>query len=330
MSLNQRASFQPGFKETNDVPSYRNDLSEGNELPAQQLVIAVGVATVGRREVLAKMTDFLAHQTRLPDRLVVCPVAPGDVDTEALERFPAPTLVVSGPIGLPAQRNRILSAVTEADIIVFFDDDFFADPSYLSNLETNFRANPDVVAITGYLLADGAKGPGLSVEQGLEIVQARVQSVPNNAQLVDFYGAYGCNMSFRLEPVRRQGILFDENLPLYGWQEDIDFALRMAPHGRVTKSEALRGVHLGIKVGRTSGVRFGYSQIANPIYLIRKGTMSWKHARMLMWRNLAANFVRSFFPEPWVDRKGRLKGNVLALIDMALGRISPRRILQLD
>ncbi len=92
----------------------------------------------------------------------------------------------------------------------------------------------------------------------------------------------------------------------------------------------MRGVHLGIKSGRTSGVRFGYSQIANPIYLIRKGTMSWQHAKMLMWRNLAANLIRSFHPEPWIDRKGRLKGNMLALVDMAIGRISPHRILKMD
>jgi len=39
---------------------------------------------------------------------------------------------------------------------------------------------------------------------------------------------------------------------------------------------------------------------------------------------------RSFHPEPWIDRKGRLKGNLLALVDMAIGRISPHRILQLD
>jgi GT2 family glycosyltransferase len=299
-------------------------------LPAQRLNLAVGIATAGRREVLAEMTDFLARQTRLPDQLVVCPAASRDVDPETLKRFPAPSLVVSGPIGLPAQRNRILSAVAEADIIVFFDDDFFADPSYLANLETIFSTNADVVAVTGHLLADGAKGPGLAVEQGLEIIESAMRSVPDNPALVDFYGAYGCNMSFRLEPIRRERILFDENLPLYGWQEDIDFALRLSPHGRMTKAEALRGVHLGIKSGRTSGVRFGYSQIANPIYLIRKGTMSWKHARMLMWRNLAANLVRSFYPEPWVDRKGRLRGNILALIDIAIGRISPNRILQLD
>ena len=48
----------------------------------------------------------------------------------------------------------------------------------------------------------------------------------------------------------------------------------------------------------------------------------------LMWRNLAANLVRSFYPEPWIDRKGRLKGNILALIDITIGRISPLRIRQ--
>src|SRR6266702_4434472 len=106
--------------------------------------------------------------------------------------------------------------------------------------------------------------------------------------------------------------------------------MRISRYTAGRKISIFRGVHLGIKYGRTSGVRFGYSQIANPIYLIRKGTMSWQHAKMLMWRNLAANLVRSFHPEPWIDRKGRLKGNLLALVDMAIGRISPHRILQLD
>jgi hypothetical protein len=276
------------------------------------------------------MIDFLARQKRRPDLLVICPVGPNDVDTAPLERFPGPTLIVDGPVGLPAQRNRILSAVTDADVVVFFDDDFFACEGYLANIETLFSTNPDVVAATGYLLADGAVGPGLTVEQGLGIVGSDLGWERSDIPLINFVGAYGCNMSFRLEPVRRCKLLFDENLPLYGWQEDIDFSMRLAPHGRLVKSEALRGVHLGIKVGRTSGVRFGYSQIANPVYLLRKGTMSWKHARTLMGRNLLANLARSLYPEPWVDRKGRLKGNAMALMDLVIGRISPRRILQLD
>jgi hypothetical protein len=302
----------------------------GSNLAATRLHIAVGVATGGRREVLAKMVDFLAHQVRLPDLLVICPVAPIDVDMTALEGFPAPTLVVEGPMGSAAQRNQILSAIPQADVVVFFDDDFFPSDTYLANVEALFLANPDVAAATGYLLADGAVGPGLTVEQALEIVRSGTEWVGSEMPLINFNGIYGCNMSFRLEPVRRHKILFDENLPLYGWQEDIDFSMRLARHGRNVKSEALRGVHLGVKVGRTSGVRFGYSQIANPVYLLRKGTMSWKHARKLMGRNLLANLARSFHPEPWVDRKGRLKGNMLALIDLATGRLSPRRILQLE
>jgi GT2 family glycosyltransferase len=295
----------------------------------ERLSIVVGIATLARRDILTKTIDFLAHQTRLPDRLVICPVEPDDVDSSSLDRFPAPTLMVKGTIGSCAQRNLILSTAERADIVVFFDDDFFADRNYLANLEKIFLANADVVATTGCLLADGATGPGLSVEQGQELAGVE-NPAADNSVLIDCYGTYGCNMAFRMETIRQNDIRFDENLPLYGWQEDIDFSLRVAAHGRIVRTKGMRGVHLGVKLGRTSGVRFGYSQIANPVYLVRKGTMSLKHAMKLIGRNAAANLVRSFHPEPWIDRKGRLKGNFLALIDTAAGRVTPNRILQLD
>jgi hypothetical protein len=299
-------------------------------LPTKALNIAVGIATGGRREVLSRTIDLLARQTRVPNLLVICPIDSRDVDASELERFPAPALVVSAPIGLPAQRNRILAAAAKSDVIVFFDDDFFAHDSYLANLESLFMTNPDVAAATGFLLADGAVGPGLSMKEGVDILRADHNADLADAALTDMEGTYGCNMSFRLEPIRLSNLLFDENLPLYAWQEDIDFSMRLLPHGRIVKSHALRGVHLGIKTARTSGVRLGYSQIANPIYLLRKGTMSWTHARKLMGRNFLANLVRSLYPEPWVDRKGRLKGNLLAFFDLAVGRIAPNRILQLN
>jgi polysaccharide biosynthesis transport protein len=293
----------------------------------ERLNIVVGIATAGRREILASAVDLLARQSRPPDRLLISRMSSSDVDEAALERFPAPTVVLDGATGLTAQRNKILSAATGADIVVFFDDDFFVSPSYLSNLERLFLAHPDIVAATGRVLADGASGPGLSAAEGLRILGSR--STGESETFLECYGTYGCNMAFRAEPVRLNKILFDENLPFYGWQEDIDFSRQLARHGLIVTADNLQGVHLGTKLGRTSGVRFGYSQIANPVYLIGKGTISWTRAANLMWRNIAANLVRSVSPEPWIDRRGRLKGNALAAIDLVLGRSSPRRILQL-
>jgi GT2 family glycosyltransferase len=309
-------------------PAFSQNADLRHDVSFNTLNIAVGIATSGRREILAQTIALLAEQTRLPDCLVICPVKDSDVDETSLASFPRPTTVVRGPVGLPAQRNKILSAVADADVIAFFDDDFFVGSNYLKCLESIFRDHQSIVGVTGALLADGAQGPGLKAREGLELVRSESGDEPG--EVIEQIGLYGCNMAFRMKAILDHGIRFDEKLPLYGWQEDIDFSVRIGLYGRNVKSSGLRGVHLGIKAGRTSGVRFGYSQIMNPVYLARKGSMSWRHAAKLMSRNIAANLGRSFVPEPWIDRKGRLKGNILAMLDIARGRISPDRILELN
>jgi hypothetical protein len=62
---------------------------------------------------------------------------------------------------------------------------------------------------------------------------------------------------------------------------------------------------------------------------MRKGTASPRFALNLAARNMLANLVKALRPEPWVDRRGRLRGNFLALADVLRGRIDPRRILEL-
>ncbi len=104
--------------------------------------------------------------------------------------------------------------------------------------------------------------------------------------------------------------------------EDVDFCRRLAQFGRVVKDPALLGVHLGVKAGRTSGDRFGYSQIVNPVYLWRKGTLRWDRALGQMARNLAANLAGALKPEPWIDRRGRIRGNLKGLFDLSLGRLN--------
>ena len=211
---------------------------------------------------------------------MVCPLVSDKISDGDFPDFPFNVVVTSGPVGLCAQRNAILAKASDCDLIVFFDDDYLAEPHYLEQLEKIFQSEPDVCAATGLLLADDVTGPGLTVEQGLNILRDNVRS--GSATFERVPGLYGCNMAYRMQYVRDNKLKFDENLPLYGWQEDIDFSLQMAPFGRLVKSDLLMGVHLGVKAGRTSGVRLGYSQIANPVYLSKKGTMSWQHARKLI------------------------------------------------
>lgn len=82
---------------------------------------------------------------------------------------------------------------------------------------------------------------------------------------------------------------------------------------------------MGVKGGRTSGERLGYSQVANPLYLMKKGNMTPRLAAGQIFRNVASNVVRSLVPESYVDRKGRLKGNLLAFVDVLTGGLAPER-----
>jgi len=78
-------------------PKKTFELSHSETDMSEKLKIAVGIATTGRREVLTRTIDLLAHQTRLPDSLVICPVSPEDVDVASLERFPAQRSPWPGP-----------------------------------------------------------------------------------------------------------------------------------------------------------------------------------------------------------------------------------------
>jgi GT2 family glycosyltransferase len=243
----------------------------------------------------------------LPDALFVCPAVTADFDASQAAQLPFPVHVVEGLCGLTAQRNTILDAAGDFEILMFFDDDFLAAPSYLAELENCFAAHPSVVAATGRVLADGINGPGLDIATARTTLTS-FEPPKSVSHLVCLSGAYGCNRALRLAPIRVHGLRFDENLPLYGWAEDVDFCRRLVAHGLIVANPRMAGIHLGVKSGRTSGVQFGYSQIANPYYLWRKGSVPARGALRKVVRNIAANLMKSVWPEPWVDRRGRAFG----------------------
>lgn len=296
-------------------------------LPARNLPgrpsrrVAVIVATRGRPGVgSATVRHLLETQTLKPAAVIVSCIDRKDAGD--LARLDGVT-IVTGPAGLPAQRNTALAALPPGiDVVVFFDDDFVADKDWLTVAADTFRDEPDVIGFTGHVLADDVKGPGLSFEEAARIVATA--DPRSDWSWKEPYSPYGCNMAFRAAAIG--DLRFDENLVLYGWLEDRDFAATLAKRGgRLVKCAEARGVHMGIKGGRISGDRLGYSQVVNPIYMLRKGTMTVAQVADQVFRNVSSNVALAVRPEPFIDRRGRLKGNLLGLADVLRGRIEPGR-----
>jgi len=285
------------------------------------LRIHIVIATVGRPALLRETLDLIAGQTRQPDGVLIVAPTREDFGT-AGESAVRPELALS-PKGLCRQRNRALDLLEgRADVVLFLDDDFVMAPDYCAAIEALFASDPGIAGITGNLVADGVRHGGFTAQQALDLI-ARDASALDPA-IIPREALYGCNMALRMSLMR--GLRFDEALPLYGWQEDIDLTMQLARRGRLISSGRVTGVHLGVRGGRTSGRRLGYSQVANLVYLLRKGTIPRWLAKRLFWQNFAANLLRAPFPEPHIDRAGRLAGNLRALADLALGRIDPRKI----
>ena len=285
----------------------------------------VSIPTTNRPLVLAATVKYIARQTRRPDKLVIVVAEEHDIDRDAIGELPFPIQILKSERGSTMQRNAALDLLDRDDLLLFLDDDFVMAPDYLETLERLFAEHSDVVMVTGNVLADGIHGPGLDFDDAWRRVQERPDTA--NRDLQDIYNCYGCNMALRARPVVDHDLRLDDRLKLYAWLEDVDFSRQMSAYGRIVKSPDLRGVHLGTKTGRSKGLALGYAQVANPLYLRAKGTMSLRRALTIMSRNLVSNLIKSLKPEPTIDRWGRLKGNMNALGDLILGRMAPERVL---
>lgn len=286
--------------------------------------VTVIIASLGRPENLAALLNRLAAQTHLPARVILSLESAADAPPE--EPYPFPVDRIFGPRGSSVQRNRGLDRLPpDTDIVVFYDDDFIPSCFALAGMARFFVDHPDVAGAKGLVLQDGINGPGIPPDEARAIMDAADAAGPPapGRILSTNHGLYGCNMAYRVDAIH--DIRFDENLPLYGWLEDLDFGGRV--DGTLVHCDAFHGVHCGEKRGREkNGKRLGYSQIANPIYLVRKGSIPRKIAYNRTVRNFLANHRGIFRPEPWIDRRGRVIGNWIAIWDFFTKKMRPDRI----
>lgn len=297
--------------------------------------VYVVVATKGRAKEVYTLLTILAQQSHPIEAVVV--VGHEQSDIQGLDQHPS-TQSGKASLHLSAkgschQRNHGLDVVSKKQankdwFVVFFDDDFRPHQDWLKECANLFANAPNIIGTTGYVLADGVHTvSGYTEAEATQYINGELPPALAKNNEINPAALYGCNMAFR--GVFAAENRFDENLPMYGWQEDYDYSSRASKLGELVYTYSAIGVHLGASKGRTSGVRFGYSQVANPIYLVNKGTMPMSKLRTMMSRNILSNVVRTLTFNQKRDYKGRLYGNFLAFKDLIIGRCHPTRINEL-
>jgi GT2 family glycosyltransferase len=291
--------------------------------------ITVVVATRSRPEDVRTLLLSLAKSSSMPEQAIIVGVDAGD--WQGVERlvlpFPVVTLVSPEP-GLPRQRNVAVAHLLAGnrngrkDVVAFFDDDFVPHSRWIEQVLMVLR-DQTIVGVTGTVLRDGAKTEAVPTGDAVRLVE---QWSGGNGGLVGVSSLYGCNMAVRASVFLQAR--FDERLPLYGWLEDLDFSGAIARQGRLVRAANCVGVHRGAKAARVSGRRYGYSQVANPLYLAYKGTCPIPKAGLFVARALASNLLRSTRQHPVFDYRGRLRGNLRAIVDLVRGQMRPERILE--
>ncbi|WP_321783462.1 glycosyltransferase family 2 protein [Paraburkholderia sp. J94] len=288
--------------------------------------VAAVIATKGRPAATAWAVRLLARQTVRPVQVILsasCAADLGPYDAEGLR-----VDVLIGSAGSSVQRNRALDALApDIDIVIFLDDDFAPERHWIAQCIEAFEADSGLVGLSGRTLRDGAQGQPVAWEEALALVDGAQEEARQRPPLRDCDELYGCNMACRAQAIA--GLRFDERLVLYGWLEDKDFSRRLARGGRLAYCDYLIGVHLGLRGGRVSGRRYGYSQVVNAMYLCRKGVMSRKEAASNIVRALGMNCLKSMRPEAHLDRRGRLIGNVIGIADLCIGAVRPERAARL-
>lgn len=289
--------------------------------------IAVIVATVNRVDHLSNLINSLSEQSVRPSRVLVSAPTTEDL-SQNLADYGGWVETVVGAKGLSVQRNAALEKLDVSfDYVFFFDDDTLPRSDYIETAMSAFDAHPEAVGVTGSVILDGAaRGYPVSFGEARSALKSSWREY-TPLQVVDVRSLYGCNFAVRYSAAA--GLLFDDQLPLYSWLEDLDYSRRLAHRGRLMRCEQCVAVHHGsASGGRTQHVRFGYSQITNPVHLWKKGSISSLHTCILIFKPFTKNLLESGFGGNKTWRRGRLWGNFLSLLDLMRGRVSPGRIVE--
>jgi GT2 family glycosyltransferase len=290
--------------------------------------ISVVIASRGRPDFVRETIKSLQCQTLKPKEIIVVVPSIEDLPTK---QWGDDVQYIVGPLGLTSQRNKGIATIPiTVPYVGLFDDDFELKEDYLEQAVAFMNANVSIMGISGRLLAGG----GISREEAKKLI-ASYQPPENPSGMFFSQGKhhilFGCNMVIRRAVLNYE--TFDENLPLYSYGEDYDLSIRLERYGLVGRFHGCIGVHLETPGGRVREVLRGYSFVANNWYFLKKGVMhlplfmAWTRFWLIcVGKSLCQCLSKLLKGDRSLDWAERLKGHLLALLDIFMGRCHPRRI----
>jgi glycosyltransferase involved in cell wall biosynthesis len=191
----------------------------------------------GSRHILEQLQSF-AHQTRLPDELVVCDDGSSDDTIAIIQRFavraPFPVRLFRNECNLGTTGNfQKAIGLCGGEIILLSDQDDWWYPQKLARIETCFRHAPELGLVFGDALVtdDHLKPIGFNLWQAVGLLpslQNQLTSGDAFAVLLKHYYVTGATLAFRTS-------LCDWILPIpREWFHDAWIALIVASRSRLT------------------------------------------------------------------------------------------------
>lgn len=292
--------------------------------------ISVVIASTNRPTVLAETVRYLNLQKEKPLEVILSLIREGDLDPSFDPgSAPFPIKVLTGEPGLTKQRNRGIASVDErAAFVCLLDDDVLIHEDFLGAVCSIMEDHADCVCVMGHLARNG----DVSLEEAKKLLAGPIDPAEAAKAYIPVHarhgGLYGCNMTFRKEPLQLEK--FDERLPLYSEMEDTDMGTRIRKHGVVAYSFRCQGVHLKTQSGRINYRMHGFSQIMNAWYLMKKGSLPRGEVVLkIVARKLLQNALMVFHPRQTRKRLALVRGNIFALRCILAGRVEPELITKL-
>jgi GT2 family glycosyltransferase len=257
----------------------------------------VVIATYRRPEYVEECLAHLERQTVLPSRIVVVDASPDDLTRVVVARHPAVEYRRNPRgIGHTATSRAIgIEGVVE-DIVVFIDDDAYAEPDWLERLLEPYD-DPDVAAVGGRARNGQPDEEKEGIGQiGLLLPDGRLTGyfAASPDRLVDVDHMLGANMSVRSSVIRELGGIRDF-YPGTCLREETDIALRMRRAGmRIVYSPFAVVEHVGGRYarGRRFDSRYRYFGARNHVVLLATA-LSWRDPHLRVYGRTVLRMTRA-------------------------------------